>query len=556
MEKPSDTKLTPAVAREVCQRANATIEIDGSIAALGSQYVLGLNAINCHTGDSLTQEQASADGKEKVLAALGKAASELRSKLGESHASLEAHDLPLNQLTTSSLPALQSWGLGMQAVLVRSDFSSGISFFQRAADLDPNFAIAYSALGASYSTVGQFSLGAKYTTKAYEMRNRTSERERFSLIWNYHVFVTGDWEKAAQIAEQWTKIYPRDAPAYFARQEAYGGLGRFEESLEAARETVRLDPAPYSYHDLAGTYLALGRLGEARATIQQAEANHIDPAAFRDILYFIAFVENNSSAMEQQSGVPWLFAAPAASEQVQSWTFAHYGHLVRSRMLSERAVASAKQHGAGTLAASYEICGALVEAMDGNLREARKAVAKASDFSQDWALEADAAMVFALAGDTAQAQRLADDVEKRLPEATYIRFGALPAVRGLLALHRGNQREATETMGAISSHEVLWPFNSSLPAMVPTYIRGGAYLATGQGAQAAADFQFILDHQTFVAPFPIVALAHLGLGRAYALQGDTAKAKAAYQDFLTLWKDADPDIPVFKQAKSEYAKLR
>jgi hypothetical protein len=329
-----------------------------------------------------------------------------------------------------------------------------------------------------------------------------------------------------------------------------------DEALAAGREAVRLDPTSYNYHLLALGYGQLGRFGEARATIQRAESNHIDPAMFRDVLYLIAFLENNSRALDQQVSGPWLFASPAAADEAQSWTSAHYGHLVHSRELNEHAVASAKQQGAGTLAASYEISGALIEAMYGNFPEAGKAVAKAGGFSQDWALEADAAIVFALAGDTAQAQKLADDVGKRLPEATYIRFGALPAIRGLVALHLGNQREATEALAAISSHELLGPFNSALPPLAPVYVRGEAYLAMEQGAQAAGDFQFILDHQGLAAPFSIVALAHLGLARAYAMQGDIAKAKAAYQDFLTLWKDADPDIPVLKKAKAEYAKLQ
>lgn len=546
MEKPPDTRLTKDVAREVCQRANAAIEIDGSIGALGSQYVLGLDAVNCHTGDTLAQEQVTADGKEKVLAVLGNAASELRSKLGESRASLQAHDLPMDQITTSSLPALQSWELGVQAFYVKLDFPSAISFWERAVDIDPNFVQAYSALGAAYANVGQVNLAAKYTTKGYELRDRTSEREKLSIISDYHFFATGDWEKATQATEQWAKLYPRDPPAYTVLAGAYGGLGRLDESLEAAREAVRLDPTTYNYGNLVGAYLALNRFDEARATIQQAEARHIDPAAFRSNLYLIAFLENNLSAMERYQ----------LGDQAQSWTAAYYGHLVRSRALTERAVASFKQQGASTLAASAQICGALIEAMYGNLLEARKAAAKAGDFSEDWALEADAAMVFALASDTAQAQKLADDVAKRLPEATYLRFGALPAIRGLLALHRGTQREANETLAAISSHEMLSPWNSSLPPMVPTYIRGGVYLAEGQGAQAAEDFQLILDHPSIPAPFPILALARLGLGRAYALEGDKTKAKAAYQDFLTLWKDADPDMPVLKQAQIEYAKLR
>jgi len=463
MEKPPDTRLTPEVAREVCQRVNATTEIEGSIAALGSQYVIGLSAVNCHTGESLAQEQVTAAGKEKVLTALGGTASELRSKLGESPASLENFDVPLYQATTSSLEALQAWTLGTQS-LSKGDSPSAISFLQRAVSLDPNFAEAYSTLGVTYGFVGQLGLAAENTRKAYDLRERTSEHEKFSIISNYCFWATGDMEKAVQIAEQWAKLYPRDTPAYFSLTSAYQGAGRNDEWLAAAREALRLDPTPFAYNAVASGYVTLGRLDEARATIQQAEKNHIDPAAFRGMLYGIAFMQNDSPTMDRQLTAPWIFSppwmlnSPSAADEAQSWTAAYDGHLHHARELTERAIASARQQGANGLAADLDVGGGVIEALFGNFPEAREAVKDAGDLSTaDHDLEGVAGIVWAVAGDAQQARKLAGDLNKRFPEATYIRFGALPAIQGLLALHRGEPTDATKALDAISSYELVPP---------------------------------------------------------------------------------------------------
>jgi serine/threonine protein kinase/tetratricopeptide (TPR) repeat protein len=564
MEKPPDSRLTPDVAREVCQRANATTVVEGSIAELGSQYVVGLDAVNCHTGDTLAQEQVTAEGKEKVLNALGNAASELRSKLGESGTSVQAHDVPFDQVTTSSLEALRAWTLGSQA-LSNGNFPSAISFFQRAISLDPNFAQANSMLGLIYGTEGDLGPAVEYTIKAYRLRDRTSEREKFSIVWNYHVWATEDGEKAVQVAEQWAKLYPRDPSAYLALAGAYEMLGRWEQAAAPAREALRLEPTPYAYSTLAAVYLGMGRWDEARTITQQGEANHVDPAVFRPILYRLAFVQNDTAAMDRQLAGPWMFSPITApwtfngsspAEEAQSWTAAYYGHVVHARELRERAIASARRQGAKGLAADLYVGGAVIEALFGSFAEARKALMDVGDLSTgDFDLQGAASIAWALVGERIQAMKLASDVNKRCPESTYIQFGVLPAVRGLLALQRGEPTEATKALDAISPYELVVPC-SCTPAGVPVYIRGNVHLAAHQGAEAAADFQLILDHPGIIGNFPIGALAHLGLGRAYTMQGDTAKARAAYQDFLTLWKDADPDIPILKQAKAEYAKLQ
>jgi serine/threonine protein kinase/tetratricopeptide (TPR) repeat protein len=554
MEQPPDARLMSNLARQVCQRANATASIEGSIASLGNQYVIGVNAVNCRTGESLVQEQVTADGKEKVLAALGEAASKLRSKLGESRATHEAYDLPLDQVTTPSLEALQAWGLGTQGLL-KGDMPSAISFFQRAVNADPNFAQAYSTMGITYDLMGEQGPAAVNITKGYELRERASEREKFSITANYDLVVTGDLDKGSQVAEQWTKIFPRDPPAFIALGAAYLLGGRLDEGLAANREVLRLDPTAYAYHSVANGYLTLGRLDEAVATIQQGEANHVDPSAFRDVLYGIAFIQDNSAGMTKQLAGPW-FGPPALADETESNTAAYSGHLSRSRELAQRAVASAKQQGASAAMATYTVNAALREALFGNFPEAQRAIGDAGSLASDRDLEAGAAVALGLSGNVSQAQRMADDLEKRFPEATHLRFGWLPAIRGAVAIRRGNAQEAIDNLSAVSSHELMIPVNQGLPAMVAVYIRGEAYLAAHQGTQAAAEFQKILDHPGLVVNSPIGALAHLGLGRAYVFAGDNAKAKTAYEDFLALWKDADPDIPIFKQAKAEYSQLQ
>jgi tetratricopeptide (TPR) repeat protein len=554
MEKPPDTRLTPEVAREVCQRANATTEIEGSIAALGNQYVLGLNAINCETGETLAAEQVTAAGKEKVLTALTTAASELRSKLGESRAFLERFDAPLDQVTTPSLEALQAWTLSVQA-LGKGDFPSAISFLQRAVNIDPKFAMAYSTLGATQNLVGENDQAAESVTKGYELRDPASEREKFAISADYNGFAAGDRDKAAQASEQWTKLFPRDWAAFFGLFAWDVFAGRLDESLAAARELPRLDPTVLSYRGVVYGYLDLGRVGEVRATIQEAETNHIDPSVFRDQLYYLAFLQNDSAAMAKQVIGPWI-GLPGGADEAESFTAAYSGHLSRARDLARRATASAKQQGANIADVGYQLNAALLEALFGNISEAQKAVKDAGNFMTDREPEGESATILALSGDTAQAQRLADDLNKRFPESTYIRFGFLPSIRGLLAIRRGNAQEGSENLRAMSSRELISPANHITPPIVPVYVSGQVYLAAHLGALAAGEFLKILDNPGLVLNDPIGALAHLGLGRAYALSGDTAKARAAYQDFLTLWKDADPNIPILKQAKAEYSKLQ
>ncbi|MGC1106512.1 MAG: protein kinase [Candidatus Acidiferrales bacterium] len=552
MEKPSDVRLTQDVAREVCERVNATTVVDGSIAALGSQYVLGLNALNCRTGESLAQEQVTADGKEKVLAALGSAATQLRLKLGESASSLQTHDVPLEQATTSSLEALQAYSLGLKA-LWAADTETAIPAFQKALSLDPDFALAYSYLGTAYGIGGAHSGVVENLRKAYDLRERASDREKLAISCNYFVLGTGDTEKGIDICGQWAKAFPRDVNALVSLGGAYVLSGRWKDNEAPAVAAAQLDPAGFTYGGLIETYIALGRLDEAQATIQQQIEHHMPP--FGPYLYYIAFLRHDSAGMAQQLANSWD-GRPGEFEYCQARTAAYYGRVGLARQFEQRAIAAARKASANDAAAAYLIDSAVTEAMFGNLAEANKALKHVENPSMYPELEGGAAILSALTGDAAQAQKLADDLNKNFPESTYVQFDSLPAVAGLLALHQGNANAAVEASQPIASHELAIPLRAIIFPQIPLYVRGLAYLAAHQGSQAAGQFQMLVDFPGTMPNSPFHALAHLGLGRAYALAGEKDKARAAYEDFLALWKDADSDIPVVKQAKAEYARLR
>jgi eukaryotic-like serine/threonine-protein kinase len=551
MEKPPDTRLTQQVAREVCQRANAIATIEGSIAALGNQYVLGLKAINCRTGEALADEQVTAEGKEKVLKSLNDAASELRSKLGESRASLEAHDVPLYLGTTSSLEALQAFSQGSQAFW-NADMAGAVSFYQRAVTLDPNFAEAYSLLGSSQVLMGDILQGRENNQKAYELRDRVSEFEHFVISKNYEMFVTGNFETALQVVQQWNQAYPHNPLAISAMQAIYLPLGRFEEGLPDALEGVQLSPTALNYISLAETYVGLARLDEARATIERARALGLDSPIFGANLWEIAYLQRDRTTMAANDAL-----ARRVRSSIDLILAVDQGHVSRLRDSVARISAAEIQANRKETAGSAYSFLAISEALIGDPTDARANAIKVSQISDtSWVLGR-AGVVLALGGDTAGAQKLAADLNQRFPQDTFLQEYYLPTIRGALALRQGKPEDAVENLRATASYEQLLG-----TGMIAAYVRGLAYLDAQRGTAAAAEFQKVLDHRSAVfftfwdwgSPQP-PALAHLGLARAYVLEGDTAKAKAAYQDFLALWKDADPDIPILKQARIEYAKL-
>jgi len=547
MGQPPDARLTPEIARDLCQRTQSAAFLNGSIASLGSQYVLGLKAVSCRTGNSLAEEQATADGKERVLKALGDAATKLRAKLGETLSTVEKFDTPLEQATTPSLEALQAYSMGRKA-MSGSDWPAAVPFLQRAIRLDPNFAIAYASLGTSYYDLDEPSLSKENTRKAYELREGVSEREKLYIEAHYYDNVTGEWEKARQAYELWAQVYPRDSLPHGNLGTTYATLGQYDKSLAEFREAVRLDPLPVNYANLVYYYIALNRPEEARATAKEAQAKQLDSPQLHFGFYRLAFLNRDGAEMEKQ--VAWAASKPGIEDAMlaaEADTNAFFGRLKTARDFSRRAVDSAERAEEKEAAAGYEAAAAIREALFGNAVEAGQRAGAALGLSNGRYVQNIAAVALAMVGDSARAQALGDDLAKRFPLDTGERFIALPTLYAQLALTRNDSAKALEALRAAA------PFPLALGAV---YVRGEAYIAANQGNEAAAEFQKFLDHPGLVGNDPIVALAHLQIGRAYAMQGDTAKAKAAYQDFLTLWEDADPDIPIYKAAKAEYAKLQ
>ena len=553
MSQPKDARLTSELAREVCQRTAGSAAIEGSISSLGSEYVVGLKAVNCHSGELLAQEQVTASSKEQVLKALGDAATKLREKLGESLVSVQKYDAPAEGVTTPSIEALQAYTLGFQAMEVKNDFPGAIPLFQRAVSLDPNFAMAYARLGTCYRNLAQRERGIENTRKAYELRELVSEREKFYIASHYEDNGVGNLEAARKIYELWAQTYPGDIIPVGNLGVIYQQLGEPEKGLVAAQESLKLDPGSgQNYANLVGSYLGVNRLDEAKATAQEAQAKHLDSPTIHIFLYVVDFLQHDSTAMVREAasltGKPGFEDAMLANE---SATAGYVGQFAKKRELLRRAVDSAIHADEKETAAGYQGLAAVHEATVGDATLAKQQVQIALALSNGRDAQAYSAIALSLAGDDGQSTRLADDLAKRFPEDTIVQSEYLPMIRGASALEVGNAAKAVEALAAATPYEL----GSALVAY-PAYFRGQAYLKLGQGGTAAAEFQKIVDHPAAIQNDPVGALAHLGLARAYVLSGDKTKARTAYQDFLGLWKDADPEIPILKEAKAEYAKLQ
>ncbi len=558
MTRPPNTQLTSDVAREVCQRAHAKAYIGGSISTLGKEYVLGLRAASCETGDVLAEEQATADRKEEVLSALGKAAAKLREELGESLASVAKYNTPLAQATTSSLQALKQYSEGARVQHEQGD-AAAIPYVKRAIELDPNFALAYASLGGNYSNLNQASLARENFQKAYELRDRVTQRERFFIEAFYYGYVTGEIDKAIQTYTEWARIYSADYVAHGNLGDSYNLLGQYEKAAKETSASLRIQPDDaIAYGNLANDYLALDRIKDAKDALDEAGRRNLDTPDLHLDRYHLAFLQGDLHAMQEQS--LWATGKPEAEDgqlSDDSDTEAYYGRLRKARELTQQAVESAKRNGSTDTVALWQVNEALREAEFGNTALARKAAADAMSLSSKPDIELLAALALARSGNTVQSSALADKVAAEFDRDTMIQAYWLPTIRAAIAIDRGDPQKAVELLSMASEYElgepVQWPSHGTL---YPVYVRGEAYLRAGDGVQAAAEFQKMIDRRGIVANFPLGALAHLQLGRAYALQGDTAKAKIAYQDFLTLWKDADLEIPMLKEAKAEYAKLK
>jgi eukaryotic-like serine/threonine-protein kinase len=559
MGKPADARLTPDVARDLCRRVGSKAYIESSIANLGNDYVIGLKAVNCATGDSLAQEQVQALGKGKVLDGLSQAAGRLREKLGESLSSVQKFDTPIEQATTPSFEALKAYSLGSKN-WNESGQIQAIPFFRQAIELDPNFAMAYAYLGLVYSSLGEDSKSVENLSKAFQLRDRVTESEKFLISAQYYRGVTGEVEKGIQVRELWAQTYPRDERAHLSLGAVYGTLGQYEKAVAETRKCLGLDPDnTICGSNLTEFYGLLDRLDEARATYQEAIRRNPDYEYLHVYLYGLAFLQRDTAEMERQA--KWAADKPGVEDvllSLQSDTEAFFGRLRSAREISNRAVESARRNNRKEAAAAWQMNDALREAEFGNSARAAEQTTSVLTTTSTRDVPILAALALARAGDSTRAERMADELQKTFPSDTFINGYWLPTIRATIEITRSDPSKAIEFLRAAAPYEQgMVPPNPEFGVLLyPTYVRGQAYLLLHQGAEAAAEFQKFLDHRTLVANNPLFVLAHLGLARAYAVQGDAAKAKAAYQDFLTLWKDADPEIPILKQAKAEYAKLQ
>jgi len=568
MTRPPGTKLTPEVARELCQRVGSKAYVAGTIDNLGREYVLGLKAVNCQSGDTLAQEQVRAASKEKVLDALGEAASKLRGELGESLATVQKFDAPLAHATTSSLEALKVYSLGLKAFSEKGS-AAALPYDQRAIQLDPNFALAYDELGLDYTNLGEPGRASEYFSKAFQLREHASEWEKLAITADYYLNVTGELDKAAQTYERWIENYRRDDEAYSSLGVVYASQGQYEKATEITSQALRLAPSLGSYGNLANYALALQHFDEARRITHEAQARKMDAFEFHSLLYALALFGADSAAMAEQQ--KWFAGKPEENIglSLASDTEAYSGHLRKARELTRQAVDSAIRADSKETGAIWQEIAAQREAAFGNAINAKQAATdglKLAPASPGAAAEA--ALAFAIAGDAARAESLAQDLNKRSPLDTQMQSLWLPAIHAQLALNRSNPAFALNALKAASPPIEFGavPFLTNPSCLYPVYVRGEAFLASGQGSAAAAEFQKIIDHSGIVWNCWTGALARLGMARANALQSRTSqgadaaaarvRALATYKDFLTLWKDADSDIPILKQAKAEYAKLQ
>ena len=564
MGQPAGARLAPEVAREICERTASAAVLDGSIATLGSQYVLGLRARDCHTGDVLAEEQVQAVKKEDVLNALGRISSEFRTRFGESLTTVEKHDTPLADATTPSLEALKAYSAGWQ-VSFSSGSAASVPFLKRAIEIDPNFASAYALLGRMYGDIGESALSAENTSKAYQLRDRASDQEKFFISASYDMQVTGNLERAQQTCALWIQTYPRAwVPHGLLSGGMYPTLGKREEAAEEAKIAIGIDPDfSIGYSNLAGSYIALERTAEAESALQRASERKLEIPDFFVLRYVLAFLKDDTAKMEREAAL--AREKPEGDEwmsNTEGFVLAYSGHLEAARKMSRRAADLARKAERRESEALYDADAAVREALFGNVSTARQGAAKALELSKSRDVEYGAGVALALSGDSSRSQALAEELSSRLPEDTTVQFIYAPTLRALVALSHGQPSKAVELLQTAIPYERGTPttggseFLLGAGNLYSAYVRGLAYLAAHQGIEAAGEFQKILDHRGIVVTDPISALAHLQLGRSYTLSGDRARARSDYQDFLTLWKDADPGILILEQAKAEYGKLQ
>jgi len=552
MGQPANTRITRDVARELCIRTGSKAIVLGTISNLGGQYVLGLNAVGCNSGDTLATEQEEAAGKQDVLKALGKAAGSLRGKLGESLATVQKFDVPV-EATTPSLEALKAYSMGITTGRHKGD-AEAIPFMKRAIELDPNFAMAYVGLAVEYSNLGQASLAEEFAKKAYELRDRVSDRERYRISAFYFQYVTGELEKAVEAYELWAKSYPRDAIPYGNLGFIYNSLGQYDKSVASIKQQLQMESTLPGYGNLVGDYLAMDRLKDAEEALQHAQANGFDGFVIHGDLYALAFLKGDTAGMARE--LAWSAGRPGEEDgmlSTQADTEAYYGRLTRARDFSRRATDAAVRSDSKEAGAIWQANAGLREAEFGNAAVAKHDAEAAMALAPGRDVKVLVALTKARINDLAGAKAIVAELEKTEASNTLFKVYWLPTLRAAIDLSQGNASQAVIDLEPTSPYELGQP--PPISGLYPVYVRGQAYLAAHNPAAAVAEFQKIVDHRGIVQNLPLGTLAQLQLGRAYAMSGDNAKAKAAYQDFFNLWKDADPDIPILKEAKAEFTKL-
>jgi eukaryotic-like serine/threonine-protein kinase len=556
MTQPAGTKLTPELARELCQRAGSKAYLAGAIGRLGSEYVVGLKAVNCSNGNTLAEEQVTATSKEKVLDSLGGAASKLRTELGESLATVQKFDAPLEQATTFSLDALNAYDLALSTWDKKGDRDS-LPIFKKAIELDPNFAMAYSALATINHNLGDSELARENATKAYELRDRVTEAEREAIEARYYLYVTGDLEKAAEVYAVAVQNYPDSAGAYNHLANDEAELGRYEQAVQDFRKALLLDPSRAStYANLAVGLLALNQVEEASAVLAEADKRGLQTDILLQAHYWIAFLRNDEKEMERlvqrSSDLP---GAQAILLSEQSNTASYHGHFEKAREFSRAAENLMERDGNKELAASYLVQAALRESEVGEFARAQQYISQAQKLSHGQDVATLTAVALVQIGSVNQAEALCHELDKQWPEGTIVQKYWLPAIRAQIDLRQARPSKAIDDLGVATPLELANPGSTAVPTLYPAYVRAQAYLAMGDGPRAATEFRKLTDRPGLVLNYPLGALAHLGLARAYKSSGDLQNSRQAYLDFLSLWKDADPDIPILKEAKAEYAKL-
>ncbi|MFN2497546.1 MAG: tetratricopeptide repeat protein, partial [Pyrinomonadaceae bacterium] len=549
MGRSPNERVTREVGREICQRQGLKAMLVGSIASLGNHYVITLEAINAQTGDAIAGEQAEAENKEQVLHALGEAAMKLREKLGESLQSIQKFDAPIEQATTSSLEALKAFSLGVEQQL-KGKFLEAIPFLKRATEIDPGFALAHARMASMYYNSGLFDLAAEASQKAYELRDRVSERERLFISAGYYDNVTGELEKYLETLELWKRTYPQHAAPPNNLALKHNDLGQFDKALEEAREAIRLNPGSASgYSLLAAAFVGLNRFDEAKEIIRQALAQKLETTAMHRTLYRIAFVQGDATTMKQQ--IEWTNGKPDeyVAQNWQAETAAFLGQLRKAREFSNHAFELAERRELKDVAANIAVGAATRDALLGDCMLVKEQIAKAVRISHSQLTMVHAGNALATCGEFSQTQTITGELVRRFPKGTLLNKVLLPLIQARIELHRGNPAQAIQLLEATRLYEGYALFQIA-------YLRGQSYLNQQRGADAAAEFQKILDHRGWQPTSPLYPLAHLGLARAAALSGDTTTARKTYQNFFALWKDADPDIAILQEARREYEELK